>query len=137
MAKQQQKRESPVEEFSPAELSQIQGFGHTLSGTPTDFDKEVAYHLRTHEANAKKMQAARTGGSPLGPSEMEQTAAQQQGAMQQQAGIAGQAQATQAQAAQAPTSPPPAPSGPAGTTQPYPAQRGETPPGEPETSGSE
>jgi predicted phage gp36 major capsid-like protein len=89
-------------------------------------------HLANREAHASKMKAAQTGGS-LAPSEMEKTAATQAGAISQQAGAAGDVQAAQAQGAQAPIAPPPAaPGGPVGQTQPYAAQRGETPPGVPE-----
>jgi hypothetical protein len=95
---------------------------------PTDTDMQRAAEEPIEgEAESKKMKAAHTGGSlvGLGPTEMEQTAVQQQGALQQAATTAGSAQAAQAQAAQVPRTPPAAPSGPEGVSQPYPAQRGQ------------
>jgi hypothetical protein len=108
---------------------------------PTDTDMQRAAEEPIEgEASAKKMQAARTGGSlfGLGPSKMEQTAVQQQSTLQQAATTAGTAQAAQAQAAQVPRTPPAAPSGPEGVSQPYPAQRGQEGPVEaPEAPGGE
>jgi hypothetical protein len=73
------------------------------------------------EASSKKMRAAMTGQA-LGPSQFAQQQMKQAGAMQQLAGTLGQKQAVQAQAKQTPPNAPPAPSGPAGVTTPYPAQ---------------
>lgn len=108
----------------------------------TDADRQRAQEEpledehRPHEAGYKKMKAAQTGGS-LAPSEMEQTAAKQQGTMEQQAATQGAIQASKAQGAQAPIAPPPpAPGGPVGVTQPYPAEAKETPPGIPEAPGA-
>ena len=132
-----------ADQFSDEEMEQIQHYGQALGGS-TPFSDEVEKALpkyerlygrgeRPQEASHAKMKAAQTGGSlGLGPTQMEQTAAQQTGAIQQQAATAGQQQATQAQAGQVPNAPPPAPEGPAGVSQPYPAERGETPPGVPE-----
>ena len=100
---------------------------------PTETDMQRAAEEsdeRPHEAGYKKMKAAQRGG--LGPSEMEQAAAKQQSAIQQTAGTTGQVQATKAQAAQVGPAPPPAPGGPEGVSEPYPAERGQTPPGIPE-----
>jgi hypothetical protein len=103
--------------------------GRMMGDVRDDFDREVEHHLATdypHEASFKKMQAARTGGSlDLGPSEMEQQQQRQAQALQQQTATQGAAQAQQAQAQQSPANTPPAPTGAAGATQPYPAQRGE------------
>jgi hypothetical protein len=71
--------------------------------------------------SAKKMKDAMRGGD-LGPEQFEQEEVKQSGAMQQQAGTIGQAQAAQAQAAETPVNAPPAPSGTAGVTTPFPAQ---------------
>jgi hypothetical protein len=72
------------------------------------------------------MEAAKSGGGGpgLGPTEAESALMKQRQSLEQQATTAGQTQAAQAQAAQPSLTPPPAPSGPAGVTQPYPSQRG-------------
>jgi hypothetical protein len=83
---------------------------------------------RTHEgeASARKMRAAQTGGSPgLGPTEAEADLAKQQAVLQQRAAQQAAMQAQQAQAQQTSPQPAPAPSGPQGVTQPYPAQAGQ------------
>jgi hypothetical protein len=64
MAKQQNQQEQP--QFSDTELAQIKRYGQALGGV-TPFDEEVERHLtelgshERHEANFRKMQAARTG----------------------------------------------------------------------------
>ena len=63
---------------------------------------------RPHEASYKKMQAARTGGGGLGPSQMQGQQVQQTGAIQQQAATQSQVQAAQKQAAMIPQAPSPA-----------------------------
>jgi len=122
MAKQKQQQVNP-EDFTPEEQQQIQHFGQALVQGPTDFDDEVEKELAKHyprEASHEKMKAAQTGGSgELGPTEIEQQAVGQQQALAQQATTAGAQAAQQAQGAQ--TSP--APTGPAGVSQPYRAQR--------------
>ena len=128
MAKQQQQKQSPAGQFSDPEMEQIKRYGQALGGAPTDFDEQVEQAInarqRTREANAAKMKAAQTGGSPgLGPTEAEQTLAKQQSALQQQEATAGAASAQQAQAGQSPpATPPPAPVGPEGTETPYSSQ---------------
>src|SRR5260370_42515277 len=118
----------PAEQFSDPEMEQVQRFGEDMGGgPPSDFDEQVENELnarqRAREAGAAKMHAAQTSGSTgLGPTEAEQTLAQQKGALQQQAASAGAQTASQAQAGQSPPSAPAAPSGPQGTTQPYAAQ---------------
>jgi hypothetical protein len=141
MAKQQQQKQSPADQFSDPEMEQIKRYGQALGGAPTDFDEEVEQEInarrRTREANAQKMRAAQTGGSPgLGPTEAEQALAKQQQTLQQQAATTGAAAGQQAQAGQPPQpTPPPAPAGAAGVTKPYSAQAGavggagEAPPG--------
>lgn len=83
---------------------------------------------RTHEeeANASKMRAAQTGGGDqsLGPSAMDQAAVKQGQAASRQASQQAAQQAAQAQAQQVPVNAPPAPSGAAGATIPFPAQKG-------------
>jgi hypothetical protein len=94
---------------------------------PTDTDRQRAAEEPIEgELSAKKMQAARTGGSPvgLGPGEFEQKQVQQQGALEQQMTTQGAAQAAQARAQQTSVTPPAAPVGPQGTTVPYSAQKG-------------
>lgn len=78
-----------------------------------------------HERNYAKMRAAETGGSGLGPPEIDIQQAKQQAAQQQQTGTQGAQKAQQAQAAQTPIPAPPAPSGPVGVTTPFPVQAGE------------
>jgi hypothetical protein len=109
---------------------------------------------RHHEASYGKMHAAQTGGSEgLGPTEAEQTLAQQRNALLQQQAQIGAAAGAQAQQGRSgsPT-PPPAPTGPQGVTQPYSSQAGavggsgqapqpeaqpQGPPAAPEGGGSE
>jgi hypothetical protein len=88
-----------------------------------EFDMDVGDHIErmVREGNYKKMQAAMRGGD-LGPEQFEQEQVQQTGALQQQAGALGEQQAAQAQAAQTSVNAPPAPTGAAGVTTPYPAQ---------------
>jgi hypothetical protein len=88
-------------------------------GEPTESDMQRAHE--EGEASSKKMQAAMRGGD-LGPEQFEQEEAQQAGALQQLAGGAGQLKAAQAQAGQAGVNAPPAPTGTAGVTKPFPAQ---------------
>jgi hypothetical protein len=70
-------------------MNQIKHYGQMLGGG-------------VWEANAKKMHAAQTDGSSLGPSQMDQDAIKQRGAIAQQAASQGEEQAAQAQAAQSP-----------------------------------
>ena len=144
MPDQEQPNQSPADQFTDPEMEQIQRYGQMLGGGPTPFEEAVEAALpKLHpgeaekkkravqpglpgEAQAQKMRAAQTGGSPsLGPTEAEAALAKQRGMLEQQAAAAGQQQAQQAQRQQPVSAPPPAPSGPAGVTQPYPAQRGE------------
>jgi hypothetical protein len=124
----QPSKQSPADQFSDPEMEQLQRYGQALGGGVTPFDEEVERALtKLHpgEAQAKKMRAAQTGGSEgLGPTEAEAALAKQRGMLEQQAATADQ-QAVQAQQQQPVTGPPPAPSGPQGVTQPYPAQRGQ------------
>jgi hypothetical protein len=96
----------------------------------TPFDDAVEEVLNkqqaTREAKAKKMHAAQTGGGDieLGPSDIDQATLKQQGAMARQSDTQAAAQTQKAQAAQAPVNAPPAPTGSAGTTIPFPAQKG-------------
>jgi hypothetical protein len=110
-------------EFSDEEMEGIKRYGQALGGQPTAFDEEVEKHLAGHEAHFAKMRAAQRGGD-LGPEQFEQEEAKQAGALQQLAGGAGQLQAAQAQAGQTPVNAPPAPTGSAGVTTPYAAQKG-------------
>jgi hypothetical protein len=106
----------------------IRRYGQALGGSPTPFEEEVEKHLSgqaAQERDYKKMHAAQTGGSPgLGPEEEAQALAKRQQTLQQQTEVAGQRQAAQARAHQTTPTPPPAPSGPQGVTQPYPAKAG-------------
>lgn len=90
---------------------------------PTESNMDSA---RQEEVNAQKMRAAQTGGGDqsLGPSDIDQAAAKQNQAASRQAAQQAAQKAAQAQAAQAPVNAPPAPSGPVGTTIPFPAQKG-------------
>jgi hypothetical protein len=120
--------QGPADQFSDQEMEGIQKMGQALGGRPTSFDEEVEKHLSgeaAHEREATKMRAAQTGGggTGLGPEEEAQLLAKQQQTLQQQAAAQGQQQAAQAQAQQQPHAPPPAPTGPQGVTQPYPAQQ--------------
>ena len=123
-----------ADQFSDEEMEQLKRYGQALGGGSSDFSEEVEKKLPKYEAHYAKMRAAQQGipAESLGPSAMEQAAAKQQGAMQQQAAATGQVQATKAQAAQVGPAPPPAPGGPEGVSEPYPAERGQTPPGIPE-----
>jgi hypothetical protein len=132
---EQEDQSHPVaDQFSDPEMEQVQRFGQALGGS-TEFDDQVEQALhargafdrpRPREHGAKKMHQAQTAGSEgLGPSESEQTLAQQKNALlqrQAQTGAAGASQAQQGMGAQ-PT-PPPAPTGPQGVTQPYSSQAG-------------
>lgn len=116
-------------DFSPEELAQVKRHGEALLGQPTDFDDAVEAELADHypeEASAEKMHAAQTGGGDqgLGPSEMDEAAIKQRSALAREASTQAAAQAAQAQAGQSPVNAPAAPGGPAGTTEPYPAQKG-------------
>lgn len=83
---------------------------------------------RPHEASYEKMRAAETGGASLGPSDIEKEQTKQS-QVQAQTNAAQQAQgAQQAQAQASPVNAPPAPSGPAGVSTPFPAQSGPQPP---------
>lgn len=96
----------------------------------TDTDRQRAEEEPIEgEASAAKMHSAQMGapeaaGQSLGPSAMDQAQIKQRGAMSQQAATKAAQQAAQAQAAQAPVNAPPAPSGPLGSTIPFPAQKG-------------
>lgn len=120
------KKQQP--DFSPEEMTQVQQHGKALLGEPTDFDEAVEAHLNEPrgEQNAAKMRAAQTGGGDqsLGPSDIDQAAVKQGQAMNKQADTQAAQQAAQAQAAQVPVNAPPAPSGPQGSTIPFPAQKG-------------
>ena len=113
--KQTQQPGGPADQFSDEEMEQVKRYGQALGGGPTPFDEEVQRGLDRHaeraqEANAAKMHAAQTGGDTgLGPSEMDQAAVKQSGALQQQADVSGAQQAQQAQTQQSPPAPPPAP----------------------------
>lgn len=99
-----------ADKFSDEEMQQIQRHGAAQMGDPS-FSAEVEKELqKRHEASAKKMRAAQSGGATegLGPSDIQQQQAKQAGALQQQAAVQGQAQAAQAQAAMIPQAPSPA-----------------------------
>lgn len=123
MPKEQQQQQIAGMDATPEQQAKMVHLGQMMGDPRDDFDREVEKHLsdldREHEASYAKMHAASQG---LAPTEMEDDLAKQQQALQRQAAIQAQAQASQAQAAQAPNQPPPAPAGPAGVSQPYPAQ---------------
>jgi hypothetical protein len=101
---------------------------------PTDTDMQRAQEEPLEEASAKKMRQAQMG---LAPSEMERAQVKQQGALQQQMATQGAMKAQQAQGGMTQAPPPQAPTGPAGTTAPYPAQAADVGPKEtPETPAS-
>lgn len=116
------------EQFSDEEMEQMKRHGAAQLGG-TAFSEEVEKELNKlqakREASAGKMHAAQTGGGEgLGPSEMDEAAIKQRGAIQQDTDTQAAQKAAQAQAQQAPISAPAAPTGPAGTTTPFPAQKG-------------
>ena len=89
MAKQEQQRQKPEEQFSDPEMEGIKQYGEALGGKPTDFEEEVERHLsmgtdaaHAHEAGYAKMRAAQEGG-PLGPSDIEKEQVQQSQAQAQ------------------------------------------------------
>jgi hypothetical protein len=144
MPEEQPPQQSPADQFTDPQMEQIQRYGQALGGGITPFDEELERELpKLHpgeaekkrrmaqtaipgEAQAQKMRAAQMGGLPgLGPTEAEAALAKQRGMLEQQAAMKGQQQAMQAQGQKPVSAPPPAPSGPAGVTQPYPAQAGE------------
>lgn len=134
MAKQQQQQSAQdiAGQFSDEEMEQIKRYGQALGGKPTALDEEVQGHLdamEAHpggmEANAARMRTAQMG---LAPGKMEEQQAKQTQSITQQAATQGAKQAAQAQAQQTPVEPPAAPSGPTGTSTPYPAQKGSQPP---------
>ena len=134
MAKQEQQRQKPEEQFSDPEMEGIKQYGEALGGKPTDFEEEVERHLsmgtdaaHAHEASYAKMRAAQEGG-PLGPSDIEKEQVQQSQAQAQTQATQQAAQAGQAQAQQSPVNAPPAPSGPTGVSTPYEAQNAPQPP---------
>jgi hypothetical protein len=96
-------KDKVADQFSDDEMDQIKHYGKMLAGGVTPFDEAVEEALNkrqaAREANAKKMHAAQTGGGDqsLGPSEMDQSAIKQRGAIASQAAAQG---AQQAQAAQ-------------------------------------
>jgi hypothetical protein len=90
---------------------------HPDTITETDLQR-----AREGEMSSKKMKDAMRGGD-LGPEQFEQEEVKQAGALQRLAGTAGQQQAAVARAAQVPVNAPPAPSGSAGVTKPFPAQQ--------------
>ena len=117
------------EQFSDDEIEQMKRYGAAQIGG-SDFSEEVEKHLdaleaKRGEASAKKMHAAQTGGGEgLGPSDMDEAAIKQRGAIQQQTDTQAAQKAAQAQGAQVPMAPPAAPTGPQGTTVPYAVQKG-------------
>jgi hypothetical protein len=136
--------QDPDQEDMPSEMKDhwLAAFGHLAGQNPhpgkykgttkrkgADRDDPTESELdnaRQQEANATKMHAAQTGGGDmgLGPTGMDTARLKQQGALQQQAATQAATQAQQAQAAQSPVNAPPAPSGPVGSTIPFPAQKG-------------
>jgi hypothetical protein len=118
-----------ADEFSDDDMDQIKHFGQMLGGGVTPFEEAVeeAFNKRqaAREANAKKMHNAQTGGGDVGlaPSQMDQGAIKQRGAIAQQSATQGAEQAVQAENAQTPVNAPPAPAGPQGSYPPYPAQK--------------
>ena len=131
-------RKAKQPSFSPAESAHLKNLSAQTGGEPTDFDDEMQEHLEdhfAHEANAAKMHAAQAGSSGLGPSSMDTEAVKQRGALQQQSDMAGAQAAMQAQGQQTPVTPPAAPTGPVGTSRPYPAQK--CPQGPPQTSAGQ
>jgi hypothetical protein len=100
---------------------------HAKEHAETDYDAAFGEpsQAQPHELGYEKMHAAQTGGSTgLGPTEAQQALIKQRAALQQQATGAAAQSAAQAQGGQSAIAPPAAPSGPAGVTQPYPAQKG-------------
>jgi hypothetical protein len=128
------KKPSKADQFTDDEMEQMKRYGAAQLGGTSDnhidspeFSEGVEKELnKLEEANASKMRAAQTGGGDMsmGPTEMEQTAVKQRGAVQKQADTQDDVEAQQAQAAQAPVNAPAAPAGPAGTTTDYSAQKG-------------
>ena len=111
---------SDADQFSDDEMEQMKRYGAAqLGGTQFSdaVEKELNKLQKKREASAAKMKAAQTGGAGLGPTDAEQAAVKQEGALQQQAATAGGQAAAQAQGAQAgasgpPTVPPLAPKAP-------------------------
>lgn len=121
------KKPSVADQFSDDDMHKIKHYGQMLGGGVTPFDEAVEEALnKREEASAKKMHAAQTGGSTqgLGPSEMDQAAIKQRGAIEQQSGAAGAVKAAQAQGEEGPIEAPSAPTGPQGATIPFTAQKG-------------
>jgi len=108
----------PVTDEFDDEVQRLHDIRHKAEHDATDYE---------HEFSDAKMHAAMTGGAGtgLGPEEEAQLLAEQQAKLQQQAAVAQQKQAQAAQMQQTSPTPPPAPSGPQGVTQPYPAQEGQ------------
>jgi hypothetical protein len=121
------------DQFSDDEMEQMKRYGSAQLGG-TDFSAEVEKELdklqRGREASAAKMHAAQTSGGDtgLGPSDIDKAQIKQRDASQQQTATQGAQAAAQAQGAQAPVNAPAAPTGPAGVSAPYPAQRAPQPP---------
>ena len=124
MAKQEQSQQWKAPQLDPSQQEALVKLSQHMGHGMDEFDMEVGNELDrlVHERNYKKMQAAQRGGD-LGPEQFEQEQVQQAGALQRQAGTMGQQQAAQAQATETSAAPPPAPTGTAGVTTPYPAQR--------------
>lgn len=133
MAKKQ--APGPADQFSDEEMEGVKQYGHALGGSPTAFDEAVEEHLQGLEANSKKMREAQEGGQELGPSDIDKEETQQSQGQAKAQAAQGAQQASQAQAQQAPVNAPPAPSGSAGVSTPYPAQN--TPPEAPSTQDVE
>jgi hypothetical protein len=115
-------KDKVADQFSDHEMNQIKHYGQMLGGGVTPFDEAVEEALNkrqaAREANAKKMRAAQTGGGDigLGPSQIDQDAIKQRGAIASQAATAGSQEAQAAQAQHPSSEPPPAPAGTEGTT---------------------
>ena len=122
MAKQQSQWKAP--QLDPHQQEALVKLGQHMGHGMDQFDIETGNEIErlVHEGNYKKMKAAMRGGD-LGPEKFEQEQAQQTGAMQQLAASAGQQQAAQAQGAETSVAPQAAPSGPAGVSVPYEAQK--------------
>lgn len=137
MANQQQNQDQQGQDqqmigmdATPEQQEKLVHLGKMMGDPRDNFDREVEKHLANlyaREASAAKMEAAKSGGAGpgLGPTEAEAALMKQRAFLEQQTATQGQTQAAQAQAAQPSLTPPPAPSGPVGVTEPYPAQRGE------------
>jgi hypothetical protein len=124
MAKQEQQQQVGMD-ATPEQQASMVHLGKMMGDPRDDFDREVEKHLDSlypHEAGYQKEKAALSGGQELGPSDIDKEQLKQQQAQSQTQAAQSAAQAQQAQGQQMPVNAPPAPTGPAGVSTPYPAQ---------------